>query len=208
MVTADARPLRRDAARNLERVVAAARELFAEQGLDASVESIAARAGVGMGTVYRRFPTKEALIEFLVAQVVRDSLGLARRALDERDGTGLASLLRGMGELQAAHRGCLRRLWAGLPSAERREFRSIVRELLVRAQDAGTVRPDLADGDALVLFWSLRHIVELTVGVDPDAWRRHLDVLLAGIAPSDRPLAHRPPTHAELDEIQARHSAR
>jgi len=197
-VSTDARPLRRDAARNLERVVDAATELFAERGLEVGVEEIAARAGVGMGTLYRRFPNKDALIRFLVDDLVRAMLDLGNRALAEPEGAGLETFLRGMGALQVAKAGCLTRLWRGGFSTEQREeLRAVLRRLLSRAQAAGTVRPEITVTDVSVLLWSLQQIVTMTAKIAPHAWQRHIDILLAGISTQPRAITHRPLTQRE-----------
>src|ERR1700748_562262 len=109
--TAADRPLRRDAEQNRQRLLDAAADVFAEHGLEASVEEIARAAGVGMGTLYRRFPTKDALISALVHDVLRTILKIAQEATERPDGTGLESFLAGQSAYQAAHRGCLPRLW-------------------------------------------------------------------------------------------------
>lgn len=205
------RALRSDAARNLRRVLDAADALFAEEGIGVSVEQIAARAGVGVGTVYRRFPSKEALIEHLVADFVTDQRATLRDALAEPDGNGVEFLLRGSGELFVKHQGCLsRQLLLGSPSddvqkALRREHPRAVRKLLERDQTAGTIRSDIAPTDIHLLLTSLQRIVLLTVRDAPDAWRRHVDIQLAGISPAaDRPLPHPPMTRGELERVGKR----
>src|SRR5450759_1004166 len=105
--------LRRDAARNRDKILAAARAAFDEEGVDVGVESIAQRAGVGIGTLYRRFPTKELLIEAVVAEVRHAVLSAAEAALENgTPTTGLADFLRAVGWLQFEHAGCLTRLWS------------------------------------------------------------------------------------------------
>ena len=99
-----ARPMRRDAAQNYERVLAAAREVLNEHGTNATMELIAARAGVGVGTVYRRFPTKDALIDELVRLNVSDLVAAARRATTEEGGTGLRTFLFALGRSFTEHR--------------------------------------------------------------------------------------------------------
>ena len=194
-----ARPLRADAARNLERVVGAATELFAEQGLEVRVEDIATRAGVGMGTLYRRFPNKDALIAFLVDELVTSTLELGNRALAEPSDAGLESFLVGMGEMQVANPGCLTRLWRGGFSPEQREeLRAILRRLVGRAHAAGSLRPEITTTDVSVLLWSLQQIVTMTANVAPNAWRRHLEILLAGISTRPRAITHQPLSQREL----------
>src|ERR1700750_1681329 len=109
------RPLRRVAEQNRQRLLDAASEVFAEHGLEASVEEIARAAGVGMGTLYRRFPTKDALIDALVHEVLSTMLGLAQEGTGRSDGTGLEYFLEAASAYQAAHRGCLQRLWNAGP---------------------------------------------------------------------------------------------
>jgi AcrR family transcriptional regulator len=181
------RALRRDAARNRERLLGAAFELFAEQGPDVGVDEIARRAGVGPGTLYRRFPTKEALIEALYEIVLDEVLSTAREALGEEPGAALERCLTRSGEIMAAHRGCLARLWTAGPemAPDRvREFRAAIGTMLDHAAEAGRVRSDLTVEDVRMCLLSLRCVVEDTVGDTPDLWRRHLDLLIAGMRPS------------------------
>ena len=107
----ETKALRRDAAEHREQVLDAAARVFAAQGLAASVEEIARVAGVGMGTLYRRFPTKEALIEELVREQLSDIMAAATAAQQLPGGAGLEAFLWRTGELFAGRCGCLSRLW-------------------------------------------------------------------------------------------------
>lgn len=211
MTATKQRPLRSDAARNLRRVLDAADQLFAEEGVGVSVEEIAARAGVGVGTVYRRFPSKEALIEHLVAEYVTDQRALLRDAMAQPAGEGIEYLLRRCGQLYVDHQAVLsRQLVLGSSSDEVREtLRSEVtralRRLLERDQAAGTIRPEVTPPDVHLLMASLHGAVALTGRDAPDAWQRHLDVLLAGISPTPRVLEHPPMTQAQLNRALRRH---
>jgi AcrR family transcriptional regulator len=180
-----ARPLRRDAAENRERLLDAAIQVFAEHGLDAGVDEVARVAGVGTGTLYRRFPTKQALIDELVGGMRRSILAVARRAALATDGSGIEDLLVGAGELQAAQSGCLRRLWnqSDAESDALNEFRSLIGVLLKSGQAAGRIRPDITSTDISMLLWSLRGVIESTVTAAPNAWRRHLELMIAGLRP-------------------------
>jgi AcrR family transcriptional regulator len=188
-------PLRQDAARNRAKILAAARAAFDEEGVDVGVETIAQRAGVGVGTLYRRFPTKELLIEAVIEEVLGSVLAAAHEALDnESAANGFAHYLQTVGQLQFEHAGCLARLWNDSAGDVRRQIEVATRSLLSRAQAAGAVREELVYEDVIVLFWSLRGVIEATSSVSSDAWLRHLELLLVSLAPNDRPLEHRPLT--------------
>lgn len=181
------KPLRRDAAENRERLLRAAFELFAEQGPEVGVNEIARRAGVGPGTLYRRFPTKEALIDELYQIVLDEMLDTARQALaGDVPGQALEHCLRRIGEIMAAHRGCLARLWGAHPdrsSGRATEWWAAVEGMLAPAVRAGRVRPDLTVQDVRICLIGLRCVVQETVAESPDLWRRHLELLLAGLRP-------------------------
>lgn len=194
------RPLRRDAARNRGRVLAAAGQVFDSRGLDASVADIAAAAGVGMGTLYRRFPTKEALVDALVRDVLERIIEMAEQALEEPDGTGLEHFLRASAAYQTEHRGCLPRLW----SADHElilSARSYIARLLIEAKEHGRVREEVTSTDITVIMWSIRGIVEATQELAPQAWQRHLEILLAGLRPSASRLEYPALEQQQVDEI-------
>jgi len=201
MATEPGRPLRRDAAENRERLLAAANQVFAEHGLAASVDEVAQAAGVGMGTLYRRFPSKQALIDALVASLRHELLRLARAAQQHQDGSGLARLLHAAGELQAAQPACLQRLWRNseVEPAAVAEIRQIFAELLADAQRHGMVRPDVTSTDISLVVWSMVGVIATTGAVAPTAWRRHLELLLAGLRPGGQPAAEfaEPPLTAD-----------
>jgi AcrR family transcriptional regulator len=175
-------PGRRDAVRNYHRVLDAAREVLGESGADASMEEIAARAGVGVGTVYRRFANKDALIDELVRLSLAEALDLARRALASPGGDGLEQFLRGLGALFEAHAKyahlLLERSAAG---GDATEIRAAVQELTGRALAAGTLNPGVTLGDVMSLVWGMRGLTETTDEVAPGTWQRFLDIHLAGL---------------------------
>jgi AcrR family transcriptional regulator len=195
--------LRRDAARNRDKILKAARATFDEEGVDVGVEVIAQRAGVGVGTLYRRFPTKELLIEAVVSEVLDLVLSAARTALaNESPADGFTEYLRAVGRLQFEHAGCLTRLWNNSAGDVRDRIEDAGRSLLARAQQAGAVRDDLVYEDVIVLFWSLRGVIETTATVSPEAWRRHLDLLVRSLVPGGEPLRHPPLTAAQVQEAK------
>src|SRR6187402_3044790 len=177
---------RRDAVRNDERVIQAAREVFGERGPQASLEDIAARAGVGVGTIYRRFPSKEALLDALTAQITQEMEAAASDALDGDDGHGLASFLEFVGESNAAKR----RYWHLV--AERAGDQGMtgtmadkVRALTRNAIEAGELSPDTAVEDIHLLIKALRPVVGGAAD-DDQPWRRFLRIHLAGMRPPHR----------------------
>jgi AcrR family transcriptional regulator len=185
-------------------VLDAAAAVFAERGLEAGVEEIARVAGVGMGTLYRRFPTKDALVCALVHDVMTTISRLARESTDCPDGTGLENFLEAASAYQAAHIGVLPRLWkAGSEHHSVDEIRRLVDALLADAKENGRVRADLTSTDLTIIMWSIRGVIETTRGIAPGAWRRHLDILIAGLRPAPEPLIHQPLSQHEVDKVTA-----
>jgi len=178
------RPLRRDAAANRERVLSAAAEVFHEHGLSAGLEDVARRAEVGVATVYRRFPTREALLETLLSDLLQVYLDEAERARALPAGSGLAAFVRTVAEVQATPRGCAVRLWSS-PAVE--ELRDRLHErmaaLVVDAQRHGTCREGITVGDLVGVFVALRGVRETPTSTGGLDWRRHLDLCLAGLQP-------------------------
>ena len=189
-------PGRRDAVRNYHRVLAAAREVLGESGADASMEEIAARAGVGVGTVYRRFASKDALIDELVRLSLREALDAATGALACPGGAGLEQFLRGLGALFAAHAKYAHLLLERSADDDAAsEIRAAVQELTSRALAAGTLNPDVSVGDVMALVWAMRGLTQATGEVATGTWQRFLDIHLAGLrAPG--PLSTTPPKSA------------
>jgi AcrR family transcriptional regulator len=194
------RPLRRDAADNRDRLLAAAVEVFDTQGLDASVTEIARVAGVGMGTLYRRFPTKAALVEALVHDVLEATIAIAREAAGHPDGTGLERFLEASSAYQAEHPGLLARLWTTDHDMVK-TARRLIAALLADAQDHGRIRRDLTNTDLTIALFGIRGVLQATRAEAPDAWRRHLDLLIAGMRPDAGELRHPPLSQARLDAL-------
>jgi AcrR family transcriptional regulator len=182
------RPLRRDAERNRERILDAARELFAEHGLGVTLNDIAHHAGVGVGTVYRRFPDKAQLIEELFEQRLEDLVALASRALDEPDAWhGLKTFLRQVLELQANDRGVKDLITASTDGLERvakirARLLPIGLELVRRAREAGQIRADVAAQDLPVIQLMLSTLIDASRDVSPDLWRRYLGIITRGLS--------------------------
>jgi AcrR family transcriptional regulator len=191
-VPAPARRLRADAEANLDRILHAAEEVFAEHGTGVSIELVAQRAGVGLGTIYRRFADKQALIAELVNRLLADVVEAGERHLADPDGTGLANYMVEVSGLLATSRGAVARLWSDPSSKDLvARSRAVQQRLVEEAQRCGAARADLAGEDLAVALWAIHGILDITRGLPVDAWRRHLDFVLAGF--SDRPAAPRHP---------------
>jgi AcrR family transcriptional regulator len=199
---------RSHARRNHEALVAAARDVFAEQGVDAPLEAVARRAGVGIGTLYRHFSSREALVEAIFARRIGDLVAVAEAAADEPDGwTAFVGLLERTIELQAGDRVLKEVLLRHPPqpgrlAAAHEEMRRGFERVLERARAEGTLRADFAFSDLALLLWSFTPVIDATAEVAPDAWRRHLHLLLDGLRAGAATPAPRPP----LDDEQLRAS--
>jgi AcrR family transcriptional regulator len=181
------RPLRSDAERNRRRILEAAEEVFAERGLDVSLDDIAAAAGVGVGTVYRRFPDKDDLIDALFEDKIGEVEQVAREALSLEDPwEGFEAFMRAVCRLQAKDRGLKEALLARDRGRERvamarDRIAPIATQVLRRAQDAGVVRTDLGPFDVPMMHFAVGFVAERTRGLAPDYWERLLTVLLDGV---------------------------
>ena len=184
------RPLRADAERNRQRILAAAADVFAERGLDVSLDQIAAAAGVGVGTVYRRFPDKDALIDALFEDKVRQMERVALDALEVADPwEALSGFMRAVCRLQAADQGLKEALVSHGRGAERvakarERIAPVAMQLLHRAQEAGVVRADLGAYDIPLMNFAVGFIADKTRDVAPGYWERILTIVLDGIAAS------------------------
>jgi AcrR family transcriptional regulator len=181
---AEARPLRADARRNRERVLVAARQTFAADGLDAQVDDIATRAGVGVGTVYRHFPTKEALVEAVALGGYEEICQIAREALELDDsweafsqfmwrGARLHRNDRAQCEMHATRPEVIRRV-----AGDKRELFALVGDLIARGQSDGVLRPDLSAADMPLIWCTLGAAQQHSPGSE---WERYLEVVLDGL---------------------------
>lgn len=183
-------PLRADAARNRALVLDAAEQLFAERGLDVSMQEIADRAGVGMGTVFRRFASKEALVATIIEERLTALLVLARRAVGRAprepwdafasfftDGVALHARNRGFMEAvaRADVGGCAR-------SPVHAQLVAAVRELVALVRASGELRPDVQAEDVGMLQCLVSRSSRLPLGeVEPELWRRACSLVLDGM---------------------------
>lgn len=189
--------LRRDARRNRELLMEAAHEVFAEQGLQAPLDVIARRAGIGNATLYRHFPTRAALIDAVFHDQLAGTMTAGEQARTAPDAwTGLTAYLDAVFVTLAADRGTndlmtTRLDGVGSLDAVHAHNRETMELLLRRGHEEGTVRPDVTVEDVLFALAALgRAVPALTAATTPDAWRRPLSLFLAGLhtAPAARPL--------------------
>ncbi|MEU5273058.1 TetR/AcrR family transcriptional regulator [Streptomyces hygroscopicus] len=182
-------PLRRDARRNREMLIAAAREIYTDQGVDAPLDDIARRAGVGSATLYRRFAGRAELIEAVFGDSLRDILRAAEEARSAPDAwAGLTAYLERIFGLLAADRGTNDLMTTGIqgvPSLDalRAENHKTLDVLLRRAQQQGAARPDVTAEDLQFLLAALGRAVPGSTVAAPLAWRRYLALLLDGLRP-------------------------
>ncbi|HVV89995.1 MAG TPA: helix-turn-helix domain-containing protein, partial [Solirubrobacterales bacterium] len=182
--------LRADAARNRARIVAAATEVFAERGLEASTAEIAARAGVGEATLFRRFPTKDDLITAIIGVQMDEAAAIASSCLEEEDPwRGLERFLYEMAERAAVDHGVSdaakeRCVASSSLAVERRRILDLTSRLVRRAQKAGVVRDDIAGQDLMFLMSAVASLGETPFpGVRADLWKRYLGIFLDGLRP-------------------------
>jgi AcrR family transcriptional regulator len=179
--------LRKDAALNRERLLEAARELFAERGLGVTLNDIAHHAGVGVGTAYRRFPNKEAVMDALFEDRLVQLKALAEEALADPDPWhGLVTYLETSVDMQFGDRGLSEIMNApilGLDriSAVRDEIAPILVKLVDRAIQAGVVRPDFDHSDLTFFRLALSVIIETSRTISPELYKRYLTFLLDSI---------------------------
>jgi AcrR family transcriptional regulator len=177
------RPLRRDAAHNQELVLAAAREVLGESGTEATMDMIAARAGVGVGTVYRRFASKDALVAELVRIILDELIEAAGACLDRGDGSGLETFLSALGRSFVDHRRYADHLMGKAGSEDAATLRTLIAELHAQAHRQATIDSAITLADVMTTIWALRGVVGSAGDFADDAWQRHLEIHLTGLRP-------------------------
>jgi len=181
------KPLRRDAEENRRRLLSAAKEVFAEAGLEPTMDEVAARAGLGVGTAYRRFANKDELIAALFAERIGELAEVMERALAEQDPwQGVVAYLEGTLALTAGDRG-LRELMlnapAGLQFIERAwvELGPQIDELVARAQRAGRLRPGIEATDLISVVLMVAQVSDYGSEREVPPWRRYLALIVGGL---------------------------
>jgi AcrR family transcriptional regulator len=205
-----ARGLRADAERNRAAILAVARDVFAEQGLEAPLEVIAARAGVGIATLYRRFPTREKLVAAALVEKIAQYAQAAEQALAVPDPwAGFAGFVQRSCELQACDRGLGDLLSMTLSADEQIEqLRTAANDnvitLIDRAKATGTLREDFVGEDLLLLLIATAAVMQVTRADAPHAWRRFVALALDGFRRQDLPGLPEPPTTVQMTRAMVR----
>ncbi|MFD7342390.1 TetR/AcrR family transcriptional regulator [Streptomyces violascens] len=199
-------PLRRDALRNRDLLVAAARELFAEQGINVPLDEIAKRAGVGNATLYRRFPARGDLVEAVFHDDLAAVMAAGERARREDDAWGaLTAYLEGVCALLARDRGVSDLMTTGIEGAPTLDAIHVhshetLSGLMRRAAAAGELRTDVVTEDLLFALSALGASLPAIESIRPGSWRRPLSLLLDGFrSTAQRQLPERPLTVQETD---------
>ena len=199
------KPWRRDAQERHDRLIAAARREFAARGVDASLEGIARDADVAIGTLYRHFPTRLDLLLAALEHQLQEFTHGSKMALEIDDPwEGFVDYLENLFRVQAGDRGFndfLSRRFPGSADTERIHDQMCreIEDVLTRAQDAGEVRPDITLADIVNLIWSTGRMIDATSTTAPNAWRRHLYLMLdAYRAQRAHPIPEPPMTEQQL----------
>jgi AcrR family transcriptional regulator len=196
--------LRADARRNRDRIVDAARRVFAEQGLDASMNEVARRAGVGVATLFRRFPTRDELVAAAFADRMSAYTALVEVALDDPDPChGFCEFVQRVCSMQAGDRGFTDLMTQSFPTArefeaEREQAYRRFGELIDRAKEAGRLRPDFSPEDLPLLLMANAGVVTATASEAPQASPRLVAYLLQAFADGNRGPLPPPPTSRQM----------
>jgi AcrR family transcriptional regulator len=199
----DGTGLRADAERNRQRIVAAARTAFAESGIDVPMEEVARRAGVGIGTLYRRYPTRGDLVAAAFEAKMTTYADAARTALADPDPWhGFCDYVERICAMQATDRGFTTVLTMTFPTAKRfeadrdRAFADFV-TLVDRAKAAGQLRADFVPEDMPMFLMANAGVLSATADAAPGTWRRLVGYLLQACAAPGQPLP-KPPTPRQM----------
>ncbi|MGM7671824.1 TetR/AcrR family transcriptional regulator [Microbacterium sp. A93] len=205
------KPLRRDAQERRDRLIAAARHEFAARGMDASLERIARDADVAIGTLYRHFPTRMDLLLAALEPRLREFLDGSTQALEIDDPwEGFVYYVENLFRVQAGDRGFndfLSRRFPGNADTERihDEMCRQIEDVLTRAQESGQARPDITRADIVNLIWFNGRMLDATSTTAPNAWRRHLYLMLdAYRAERAHPIPEPPMTDEQLYDAMVR----
>jgi AcrR family transcriptional regulator len=207
------KPMRADALRNREKVLAAAEEEFAARGMKAQLDDVAERAGVGVGTVCRHFPTKQALVAAVCTRMYQSLLDRAREGLESSDpAAAFEQYIVALPDFYRRHRVFAEQManeidLDALPVRD--ELMSSVTELVARAQAAGAIRSDIGPADVSMLFSGVAHATAVLGDFGSALRGRYVRIILDGLRPDHAsPLPGRPLDFAELRRMKRRSQQR
>jgi AcrR family transcriptional regulator len=203
------KPRRADAVRNREKVLNAAEAAFAESGLKAQLDDIARRAGVGVGTVCRHFPTKSDLLEAVLIRLYESLLDRANAALDESDpAEAFERFFVALPDFHRRHRAFAEQLASELELAAmpvRDKLMNAMTALVTRAQDVGAIRTDIGPADVSMLFSGIAHATAVVGDLQPMLHERYVRIILDGLRPEHASaLPGKPLDFAQLRRMKQR----
>jgi AcrR family transcriptional regulator len=202
------RPLRRDAERNRQRILRAAAEVFTQRGLEASLDDVARHAGVGVGTVYRRFPDKQTLIAELFTERIDAMVAVAEEACAAPDPwLALVSFLEYAADAMAADLGLRELMMFATYGRDRvayarEQMRPVVSKMVERAQASGALRADFSATDVPLLAFLLASAAEYAGPAQPGLWRRYLALIVDGMRAARGDASELPVPALTPDEIE------
>ncbi|MFI2231706.1 TetR/AcrR family transcriptional regulator [Nocardia testacea] len=208
------RRLRVDAARNQQRIVEAAHQLFADRGLDITLDDVAERAGVGVGTVYRRFANKRELVAEVFAGHIREFAEATEEALAARDPwEGLVRLFEYACRRMATNRGLSEVVLDSVDGPARsgctgEDLGPAVAAVMERARKAGVVQPGIEATDLFALIYMVDSLAEFARPIDSDIWRRYVAIALNGIRAEGSPLQPLTVNALSLAEVEQAKAAK
>ena len=208
MATAQ-QPKRKDAVRNRQRILAAATDLFAERGLSVTLHEIAARAGVGVGTIYRHFPDKKPLIDAIFEEHLAELTAIFEEALRDPDPWhAVVWVHEKFLENQARNRGLKELLLGTTPEAPdrarqlRKQLHPLAEQVIERGKAAGVVRSDCVTQDFGLLQTMVGGVMDAAEAVDPNLWRRYFTIALQGLRPQGAPLEPLPVPPLPVEQME------
>ncbi|KOU66889.1 hypothetical protein ADK57_18215 [Streptomyces sp. MMG1533] len=206
------RGLRADALRNRQRILEAARQIFQERGVDAPLDEVAERAGVGAGTLYRHFPTRIALVEAVFEEELAKVAAIGEEASRCEDPwVGLSTYFERLCGAMAADRGLGDLFLLRMPASDELEgvcdsqSRALA-DLLLRAQEAGVVRDDLVPEDLFLFLVANGAVTQMTRCAAPHAWRRLVALLLDACRPGSNGPLPAAPTPLQTERVKREHA--
>jgi AcrR family transcriptional regulator len=204
------KPLRKDAERNRRRILEAAAEVFGERGLSATLDAVAERAGVGVGTVYRRFPDKETLVDALFEDRIEEIRAIAEEALAIEDPwDALVAFMERALALHCDDRALKELVFSTAHGQDRvaharERIKPAVGRIFERAHASGRLRPDVDVNDLPILQLMVTAVIDYAQDAAPGVWRRYLAVMLDGLRAERTALTPASLTDGQLDDVMAR----